>query len=998
MKVSIHSSGQMRRRGAALIMTLIILALITVMAMGFASLVRNETLSAGSHQSRGRALLHAQMGTDIVTSTLRNLTADPALTWASRPGALVTASSSLPTKLAVQTDLHSGFPSARMLAPDSDVKAVFRPANVNIATLYDDGGHLITDETGGGTQPMALPLRWVYIRKDGALDFAEEPDLTNTANPITGRYAFWADDESSKVNINTAWKRNAPGDSDTGESYNPFFPTHPTGVDLGSVFTAADPSLTPLAARQMADFLHVAITPNHRYTSAADAGGRFFNDLSEMRRLDHLPGSPGGFARVLSKARFQLTHYNHDPDTTFFNEPRIVLTTQEKYAPRNPDGSLVKDANGVPYFLDILNTPNTDPGQGSKENLNRAKLDKTIRKLISYLQRADWPMTSASGGSLQSKYYPGSTAFENNELRLTQMALNIVEYVRSAESSLNLIEPIRGIIDLNGTYGARGAFISNAHVGDVINVGNGVANIYKGSARSLYITEVSAWIGDTPVVRGGVNYWPCELYCEIHLPKHGGLDQIDLADVDGKMVSVGYSYYLMNPGEFFSPDTFAAFTGKYIPCHATTIIGGDTKIRAGEYRTAFLKALIKVNARPATMPLRLGLALGPKMTATQVATEGVPDPGSVFNNARRLELAPAGQVFTMTVDPPSTPKESIRSYEVTEHNVNSVARSWTHDENGVVIPAASLTPHTFGSVNRRTQAVLGQSASSLAFPPASAPQLDTDKDGKVTDAGLRMPHPKGHVKNPHGIVYSAGELGFIHTGIESNRNGTLGGVPFRTLRLQPSRQGTTVVPDWAFMDLFSAPIVMPVSARRIFAPNDSAVGGRVNVNGMVEPFADTGRHPQLPAVLERNLPLIAVLSGVPNPSEADPDRLLNTEDAKATAASIYHRKLATGGKRYGHPDVYDSPGEIAEIAGVADQGELSESILRNIASLITTRGSVFTIYTIGQSLDQTRSQDLRVTGEQRHRTTLEALRHLDPVTGQATRIQFRKTGHTDLYP
>jgi hypothetical protein len=150
--------------------------------------------------------------------------------------------------------------------------------------------------------------------------------------------------------------------------------------------------------------------------------------------------------------------------------------------------------------------------------------------------------------------------------------------------------------------------------------------------------------------------------------------------------------------------------------------------------------------------------------------------------------------------------------------------------------------------------------------------------------------------------------------------------------------------------------------------------------------------------LERNLPLIAVLAGVPHPSEADPDRRLSTEDARTIAANIYYRRLASAGRRYGTPEAYDSPGEIAEVAGVADQGELSESLLRGISSLISTRGSVFSIYTIGQSLQQTRNHDLRVTGEQRQRTMLEAVRQRDPVTGLTTKINFRNVSHGDLYP
>lgn len=43
MKSATHFPPSARRDGAALIMTIIILALITVMVLGFANLVRNET-------------------------------------------------------------------------------------------------------------------------------------------------------------------------------------------------------------------------------------------------------------------------------------------------------------------------------------------------------------------------------------------------------------------------------------------------------------------------------------------------------------------------------------------------------------------------------------------------------------------------------------------------------------------------------------------------------------------------------------------------------------------------------------------------------------------------------------------------------------------------------------------------------------------------------------------------------------------------------------------
>ena len=89
----------------------------------------------------------------------------------------------------------------------------------------------ITSYAGGVTNyskdsgtRLAMPVRWMYVLKDGTMTV---PDGTNVpasktpvtsaawsganatltptaANPIVGRIAFWTDDESAKVNVNTA--------------------------------------------------------------------------------------------------------------------------------------------------------------------------------------------------------------------------------------------------------------------------------------------------------------------------------------------------------------------------------------------------------------------------------------------------------------------------------------------------------------------------------------------------------------------------------------------------------------------------------------------------------------------------------------------------------------------------------------------------------------------------------------------------------------------------
>ena len=58
-----------------------------------------------------------------------------------------------------------------------------------------------------------MPVKWLYVLHDGKI--VSPTTATNSTlaipgvtkdNPVTGRIAFWTDDETCKVNINTASK------------------------------------------------------------------------------------------------------------------------------------------------------------------------------------------------------------------------------------------------------------------------------------------------------------------------------------------------------------------------------------------------------------------------------------------------------------------------------------------------------------------------------------------------------------------------------------------------------------------------------------------------------------------------------------------------------------------------------------------------------------------------------------------------------------------------
>jgi hypothetical protein len=328
------------------------------------------------------------------------------------------------------------------------------------------------------------------------------------------------------------------------------------------------------------------------------------------------------------------------------------------------------------------------------------------------------------------------------------------------------------------------------------------------------------------------------------------------------------------------------------------------------------------------------------------------------------------------VDPEGVPDNAIHSVEVNDPRCNlygggpSYLGDWQPNPSG----------HTFGAKNFINQ-VGGP------VDPAIVPQQDSDGSGNVTDFSLHMPFPKGHAKNPNGLVESPAELGYLHSGIQRVSKS----VPWRTLRLQPNNYAdTSQVPDWAFMDLFTVPMEVPAAATNIFKPHGTTIAGRINMNAQAQPFGNSNT---VAVPMERLYPLKALFEGVINTASGG---TLSATNAETIARNIYSHTLATGansGKYYGNTNAYDSQGEIVEVKGVADGGEESEEIVRGIANLMSSRGSVFCLYSIGQALKQTPDGRLIVNGEQRLQSIVE--RFVDPSDNT---VKFRTVYFRNLTP
>jgi hypothetical protein len=340
-----------------------VVVLLTVIVLAGFVTTQLSMQSSRSQLAAFTASEMAQDATDQAIGLLRYATTGTNQ-WVTQPGQ-ITLYEPGNTNEVLSIALHSGLAAS-----------VTNGVNANAASIQNSTEGSISYDIAN-----SMPLQWIYVRQNGERS-TSSGYITN--NPVVGRYAFWVDDESSKININTAWTRSAA---------NTNIASHASKIPLQGAFT----NLTDAQLSQVTGY----------------RANRFFS--SQLDILKSFGTNAPLLADDIRRAKFWTTHVNSSPSSelTYFGEPKIVLTT------------IASRAGGRPY----INT-NTTPAPNPST--------KTIDLIVSYLERVDWPM--APGESFQKKYYGG----EANKARLRQIAQNIFEYVRAKESPDLMVKPWRG--------------------------------------------------------------------------------------------------------------------------------------------------------------------------------------------------------------------------------------------------------------------------------------------------------------------------------------------------------------------------------------------------------------------------------------------------------------------------------------------------------------------------------------------------------------------------
>jgi uncharacterized protein (TIGR02600 family) len=485
MKSFYSNSTQQASRGVALVIVLSSLVLLSALIILLMNRATVDRANAASFRSTLDARNLRDYAVNIVQGQITSATTDnPALAWASQPGVIRTFSASGPAleqiyKLYSAPALRGNTIAALTSDTDSlanwnNNPALFTDLNEPVETadglLYPildpralgqvEGFEILAGTPSTPDQAAPMPVWWLYILEDGTLVSPSGPTAANSTtvdvagasedNPIVGRIAFWADDETAKININTAsegsywdvpryftpFERNSLAAIQPAQNEFQRYPGHPATTSLAPVFFANSATSTPDLTLEQREALY-EITP--RVVGGGSMGGsvvvpvgtdplpvgtdRLYATVGEFLYSTDRPAANSLSSKVitdemLERARFFLTANNRAPETTLFNTPRVAVwpTHATDDTRRTAFDRLVRlcaTLNGSLYAFQRADSRSTT---NDWNNIPRNG------EVLRYLQRETGASIPGFGGNFAAKF--GSADRD-------QLLVQILDYVRS---------------------------------------------------------------------------------------------------------------------------------------------------------------------------------------------------------------------------------------------------------------------------------------------------------------------------------------------------------------------------------------------------------------------------------------------------------------------------------------------------------------------------------------------------------------------------------------
>jgi len=466
-----RTSHTPRARGFALVSVLAVLIILTALAVAFLVSSRTNLQVSASGANAVQARLLGDSAVGLVEVMLRKAAQDPRLLWTSQPGLLRTFDTA-----GQQTSVYRLYSDNELISSAYDLQGadmvpadwasqagVFVDLNAPVAGQYPIAdasalnmvaGFTVKSAPASPSNPLPMPVRWLYALSDGSLVAPTSsggrlkiPGATER-NPIVGRVAYWTDDETCKVNVNTAagdiWSTatgdfgafwDTPRAGGKGEkslanfqpARNEFqrYPGHPATTSLSAVFP-------DLSAAQI-----LGLAP--RYDEGGSKSGTQVASaplqITNQRLLassDELIFTPSRDLTALSqdalgRARFFLTATSRAPELNPFSLPKLSMWPV--HASQAPGYRTVFDR-----LIAFCSTINGHPFYFQRSNSNSATNDiqniSRNAELLAYLKALTEAEIPGFGGDFLSKY-----SADRDQI-LTEMA----DYIRCTNLFDDLLE------------------------------------------------------------------------------------------------------------------------------------------------------------------------------------------------------------------------------------------------------------------------------------------------------------------------------------------------------------------------------------------------------------------------------------------------------------------------------------------------------------------------------------------------------------------------------
>jgi len=364
--------------GFALVVVLFIIVILAMLAVAMLVMGQYRTQDSNARMAMLDSDIATEMALNIVQAQIRDATrrglrADGTVaeSWASQPGAIRTFAASGTNATAIyklySSDVmiestrdfiidHSDVPNDWSDRPDEYVDLnepvkrkdswIFPIVSPNsIGKVAGLASSRADDLSNAWDDRLAMPARWLYISRDGTIS----PDST-VGDPIA-RVAFWTDDESCKINVNTAsatdqasfWdipratlKYDVRELSLKQPAQNEFnrYPGHPATVSLTTVF--------PDLLNQGNAWLKTVMETTPRYQWGGSENGtltinntrtpitnskhdRLYATMDEYLYKPDRELQLNLTANELEESRFFLTASSRSSELNLFGQPRVTI-------------------------------------------------------------------------------------------------------------------------------------------------------------------------------------------------------------------------------------------------------------------------------------------------------------------------------------------------------------------------------------------------------------------------------------------------------------------------------------------------------------------------------------------------------------------------------------------------------------------------------------------------------------------------------------------------